>query len=112
LTWSFAAGQLIVGDHLVLRAVMMGTMGNEHFSALVRRGCWGDDSICSIDGSMTGTNFRNWVRALLNVLPQVGASRERTKDGHVHMARFDGADVPSLSYIVQCVVVTLARLGI
>jgi hypothetical protein len=79
LTWSFAASQMVVGAHRVLRAVMMGTMGNEHFNAMVRWGRWGDDSICSIDGSMTRANFRNWLGALLNVLPQVGASRERTK---------------------------------
>ena len=92
--------------------MMMGTMGNEHFNAMVRRGCWGDDSICSIDGSMTRANFRNWLRALLNVLPQVGASRERTKGGHVHMPPFDGAGVPPLAHLVQCVVVMLDRLGI
>jgi hypothetical protein len=28
------------------------------------------------------------------------------------MSRLDGADVPLLSYIVQCIVVTLARLGV
>jgi hypothetical protein len=109
LTWSFAASQLVVGALGVLRAVMMGTMSNEHFNALVGRGCRGDDSICSIDGSMTRANLRNCLRALL---PQVGASRERTKGGHVPMPPCDSADAPSLSSIVQCVVVTLARLGI
>jgi hypothetical protein len=33
------------------------------------------------------------------------------KGGHMHMPPFDGAGVPSLSYIVRYVVVTLARLG-
>jgi hypothetical protein len=32
--------------------------------------------------------------------------------GHVHISQGDGADVSSLSYVVLCVVVTLARFGI
>jgi hypothetical protein len=72
--------------------------GHEHFNAEVRRGGFGDDSICSIDGSMSLANFRSWLRALLNLLPQVGASRERTRRGHVRVPPFDGAGVPQLGY--------------
>jgi hypothetical protein len=97
-TWSFAASSLAF-DHPVVRAVMVGTIGHEHINSLVRWVCLGEGSICGIDGSMTRANLRNRLRALLNMLPHVGASSGRTKGGHVHISPCDGADAPSLSAV-------------
>jgi hypothetical protein len=79
MTRPFWFCQFLVSDALVFRVVNFGSMGNEHYNASALMGGFGDHSICSIDGSMSRANLRSWVRAILNVLPQVGASRERTK---------------------------------
>jgi hypothetical protein len=65
---------------------------------------------------MARTTLRYLLRAaLMNVLPQVGAPRQRTIGGH-HLAypicvAFDGHGVPPLSWIVPYVVVSPERLG-
>jgi hypothetical protein len=48
----------------------------------------------------------------MDLLPQVGASRERTIIGDAHMPAFDGADVPSVGIIGQCAVASLQRFGL
>jgi hypothetical protein len=99
LTWSFTDGQLVAGERPILRAVMLGTMGHEHFNALVRGSCFGDDPTAASTARRRGRIF-------------AACRRCRGLAQHVQVPRFGGVDVPSLSSIVQCVVLMLARLGI
>jgi hypothetical protein len=47
----------------------------------------------------------------MGLVPQVGASRERTTVGDAHMPAFDGAGVPPIGFIGRCAVMSLQRFG-
>ena len=112
LTWSYLFSQFIVGCDDTMRIVTIGTMQQEHYNAILRRLCYGDDCAYNLDGSMTRADMINWLRAQQGLLPHEGASRERTVRGDAHMPSFDGAGVPPLSYIVKCAVVSMDRFGV
>jgi hypothetical protein len=105
---------LVSLDELI-RAVTIGTMAQEHYHAILRRLCHGNDNLFNLDGAMSRADLLNWLRGLLDLLTQDGVSRERTKGGDVHMPAFDGAShagVPPIGHIVKCGVVSLSRLGV
>ena len=112
MTWAYTFISFIVTDDEETRVVMIGSMGQEHFHAIFRRLCYGDDCVFNFDGSMTRADLMNWLRAQMGLLPQVGASRERTTVGDAHMPAFDGAGVPPIGIIGQCAVMSLNRFGL
>jgi hypothetical protein len=84
-------------------------LGQEHSPSAFRQLCYGDDCVFSFDGSMTRADAMIWLRALLEFLSQIGASRERTTNGDAHMPAFDRAGVPQIGFIGRCCVMSLQR---
>jgi hypothetical protein len=110
--WAFIFVTFIVTDDEVTRVVMIGSMGQEHYHSIFRRLCYGDDCVFDFNGSMTRADLMNWLRAQMGLLPQVGASPERTIIGDAHEPALDSAGVPSIGFIGQCAVMSLQRFGL
>ena len=111
-TWAYAVSELMMRQRGTVRIVALATMAQEHFHGELRALCQNDDSVVNIELNMGRATHHAFLKNKLGMQPQLGASRVRTPDGDAHVEGFDGSGVPPLGFVMQCVVVSLTRLGV
>jgi hypothetical protein len=87
----FGNSMAAVGDRAFAECVGLTKLVLETLLPVIGNGAW--EGCANLEGEL-----------ILEPNPRSIGARERKKGGRVHMPRFDGADVPSLSHIVQCIV--------
>ena len=111
-TWAYAVSELMAQPRGTVRLGALGTMNHEHYNGEVRGACRKNDCVENIQLSMGRASHYAFLKSKRGLRPQLGASHIRAPGGDVHVAAFDGTGVPPLGYIMQCAVVSLARLGV
>jgi hypothetical protein len=112
LTWAYAISELMAQPRGNVKLGALGTMTQERYHGDVRYECQKNDSAVNIQLNMGRAAHLAFLRSKLGMQPQLGASRVRARGGDVHVTGCDDSEVLPLGSVMQCVIVSLTRLGV
>jgi hypothetical protein len=112
LTFMYNIAQRIFADHDT-RAGAFGTMLQEHLHALLRRGCYGDARLSTLDFAMQSVIVQQQLRAMAGIEAAFGTCNKREQTSEVQFrARSEGEEAPLLGQVMRRVAASLRRTQI